>query len=160
MSIHREMRRWKQAVSKEECKKILKEEKRGVLAVIGDHGYPYGIPMNFYYDEKEERLYFHCAREGHKIDAIKNCNKVCFTTWNTGFQKEGDWAWYVTSVIAVGRGELIEDRKLTQEKVRRLAEKYYPTQEEVEEEIKKGIDRVQLLAVHIQHITGKLVHEK
>ena len=64
----------------EECRQILKTEKRGVLSVIGDNGYPYGIPINFYYDENDGKIYFHCAKEGHKIDAIKNCDKACFTT--------------------------------------------------------------------------------
>lgn len=73
--MFREMRRNKQAVSREGCVQILKTENRGVLSVVGDEGYPYAIPMNFYYEEKEEKLYFHCAREGHKIDAIKNVIK-------------------------------------------------------------------------------------
>jgi len=78
------MRRFKQAVSGEECRKILHEAQRGTFSVIGDNGYPYSIPINFYYDETDNRIYFHGAREGHKVDAIKNCDKVCFTTCNTG----------------------------------------------------------------------------
>ena len=80
-----------------------------------------------------------CAKVGHKIDAIKDCDKVCFTTWNTGFQKENDWVWNVTSVIVFGRAELIEDAAQTSEKVRKLAMKYYPTEEEVDAEMEKAI---------------------
>ncbi|MGN0163677.1 MAG: pyridoxamine 5'-phosphate oxidase family protein [Candidatus Ornithomonoglobus sp.] len=158
--MFREMRRFKQAVSEDECIQILKTEKRGVLSVLGDNGYPYGIPMDFYYDEKDRRIYFHCAKEGHKIDAIRNCDKVCFTTWNTGFQKDGDWAWNVTSVVAMGRAELVSDRALTNEKVRLLALKYYPTEDGVNEEMKKDAHRVQMIALTIEHLTGKLVNEK
>lgn len=158
--MFRTMRRFKQAVSEVECKKILTEEKRGTFSVIGDDGYPYSLPINFYYDEKENRIYFHGAKQGHKVDAIKNCDKVCFTTWNTGFKKEGCWEWNVTSVIVFGRAKLIEDRQITEDRSRKLALKYYPTKEEVEEEIALGIDRVQLFAIDIEHMTGKLVNEK
>lgn len=138
----------------------MKEEKRGVFSVIGDEGYPYSIPINFIYDEDENRIYFHGAREGHKVDAIRSCNKVCFTTWNTGFKEEGHWEWNITSVIVFGRAKLIEDRALTEEKVRKLALKYFPTAEEAEEELSRSIDRVQLFAIDIEHTTGKLVNEK
>jgi len=158
--MFRKMRRFKQAVSEEECRKILKEEKRGVFSVLGDGGYPYSLPINFYYDEEDNRIYFHGAKEGHKVDAIKNCNKVCFTTWNTGFKTEGHWEWNVTSVIIFGKAKLIEDRKTTEEKVSKLAYKYYPTREEAEEDLARAIDRAQLFAINIEHMTGKLVNEK
>ena len=154
------MRRFKQAVPEEECKKILTEEKRGTFSVIGDDGYPYSIPINFYYDERDNRIYFHGAKEGHKVDAIKNCDKVCFTTWNQGFKKEGSWEWNVTSVIIFGKAKLIQDREVTEDRVRKLALKYYPTKEEAEIELVRGIDRVQLFAIDIEHMTGKLVNEK
>jgi len=154
------MRRFKQAVSEAECKAILKEEKRGVFSVIGDEGYPYSLPINFIYDEEEGRIYFHGAKEGHKVDAIRSCDKVCFTTWDKGFKKEGHWEWNVTSVIVFGRARLIEDRALTEEKARKLALKYFPTAEEAEEELGRSINRMQLFAIDIEHMTGKLVNEK
>jgi len=158
--MFRKMRRFKQAISEEECKKILAEAKRGTFSVIGDHGYPYSLPINFYYDEKDHRIYFHGAKEGHKVDAITHCDKVCFTTWNKGFKKEGCWEWNVSSVIVFGRAKLIQDREVTEDRVRQLALKYYPTKEEAEIELVRGIDRVQLFAIDIEHMTGKLVNEK
>lgn len=158
--MFREMRRKKQEISKEECVKILQTEKRGVLAVLGDEGYPYAVPMNFFYDEQEEKIYLHCAREGHKIDAINRCGQVCFTVWNEGVQKDGDWAFYVTSVIVMGKAERMSDASAVCEKVRKLALKYYPTREEAEEEIERSVNRVQMIAISVDHMTGKLVHEK
>lgn len=158
--MFREMRRKAQEVSAEECRSVLAEAKRGVLTVHGEDGYPYGIPVNFYFDESDGRIYIHCAKEGHKIDAVKKNEKVCFTTWNKGFQKDGDWAWNVTSVVAFGRVSLIDDVELTESKTRALGIKYYPTAGEVEEEIRSAIARVQLLAIDIDHMTGKLVNEK
>ncbi len=159
--MFRQMRRFKQQVSDEECKRVLREEKRGALSVIGDDGYPYTIPIDFYYDDDDNCIYFHCAREGHKIDAIKRCDKVCFTTWDQGFKKEGHWEWNSTSVVAFGRAWLMEDRSVWEEKLRKLAIKYYPTAEEVEVEMKAPpINAVQMVAIEIEHMTGKLVNEK
>ncbi len=158
--MFRGMRRFKQAVSEEECKKVLTEAKRAAFSVIGDNGYPYSIPINFYYDEKDNRIYFHGAKEGHKVDAIRKCDKVCFTTWNTGYREEGHWEWNVTSVIIFGRAKMIEDRYIKMDKLRRLALKYFPTPEEAEEDLVRGIDRAQLFAIDIEHMTGKLVKEK
>lgn len=158
--MFREMRRFKQAVSEDECMKILTEAKRGVFSVIGDEGYPYSLPINFYYYETDNRIFFHGAREGHKVDAIKNCDKVCFTTWDEGFKLECHWEWNITSVIVFGRAKFIEDRKIAEDRVRKLAYKYYPTKEEAEEELARSIGRVQLFAIDIEHMTGKLVNEK
>lgn len=159
--MFREMRRFKQQVSDDECKKILKEEKRAAFSVIGDEGYPYTIPINFFYDENDHKIYFHGAREGHKIDAIKRCDKVCFSTWNQGFKKSGCWEWNATSVVVFGRAKLVTDTVTIENCLRKLAAKYYPTAEEVEEEMSSSsVNRVQLFAIEIEHMTGKLVHEK
>lgn len=158
--MFREMRRKKQEISREACIAILKTEKRGVLSVLGDNGYPYAVPMNFYYDENTNRIYFHSAKTGHKLDAIQNCEKVCFTTWNQGLQKDGDWAFYVTSVIVMGRAELVNDEKLNIQQIQNLGLKYYPSEQEMREVMKKHIGNVQLIAVEIDSMTGKLVHEK
>lgn len=158
--MFREMRRKKQQISREECVRLLNTEKRGVLAVTGDDGYPYAIPLDFYFEEGENTIYFHCAQEGHKIDAIRRCDKACFTVWDRGVQRDGDWAFYVTSVVAMGRAELVTETSRVYEKIKKLGVKYYPSVDEVDEEIQKAIHRVQMVAVHIEHMTGKLVHEK
>ena len=89
--MFREMRRFKQQVSQDECKKILKDEKRAAFSVIGDEGYPYTIPINFQYEEADHTIYFHGARAGHKIDAIKHCDKVSFCVHDAGYRKPGNW---------------------------------------------------------------------
>ena len=158
--MFRDMRRHHQAVSPDQCRQILTEAKRAVLSVLGDDGYPYGVPVNFIYDQETDTIYIHSAKVGHKIDAIRACDKVCFTTWDEGFRKDGDWAWFVTSVIAMGKAELVDDIQLTTEKVRELGRKYYPSADEVEVQIRHAIDQVQLIAIHIEHLTGKQIHEK
>lgn len=46
--MFREMARKKQLISEEECIELLKKEPRGVLSVLGDDDYPYGMPLNHY----------------------------------------------------------------------------------------------------------------
>lgn len=154
------MRRFDQQISNTECIRLLNEGKRGVLSVNGDDGYPYGVPINYFYDEVAGKIYFHSAKEGHKIDAIKNNDKVCFITWCDNHQDEDGWSWYVDSVIVVGRAELIGDKDKIIDIVAKLGLKYYQSIDEVEQLVKKYADMVQLVAINIEHITGKSVHEK
>lgn len=159
--MFREMRRFNQLVSDDECKRILKDEKRAAFSVIGDNGYPYTIPINFFYDENDNKIYFHCAKEGHKIDSINRCDKVCFTVWNQGFKKSGCWEWNVTSVIIFGRAKFVTDKDDIDKHLRMFAAKYYPTSEEIEKEMKSpAANAVQMFAIEIEHMTGKLINEK
>ena len=157
--MFRPMRRKKQETTREECVRLLTEEKRGVLSVIGDEGYPYAVPINFYYDSEADRIYFHCAKAGHKLDAIQSCGKVCFTVMNKGYRKE-DWSYHVTSVIVFGRASVMTDEALKLEKIKKFGMKYYPTEAEVDEEIRKDFSRAELIEIRPEHMTGKLVHEK
>lgn len=158
--MFRKMRRIKNEISIEDAKKLLRNNKRASFAVNGDDGYPYAVPIDFYYDEEENRIYFHSAKSGHKIDSIKANDKVCFTTWDDGYLEDGDWAYFVSSCVVFGRAILIEDKDLAVDKIRKFALKYYPTAEEVEEEIKADMAAVQMIAIDIEHITGKKIHEK
>ena len=160
--MFREMRRKNQQLSGEDCARILREEKRGALAVIGDGGYPYAVPINFWYDEAENTIYFHCAREGHKIDALKAESKACFTVWTGGVREEGEWWFHVESVVATGRAELVSPAEETRilEILRRLGAKYFPSGERTEREISNYADRVQLVALRVEHLTGIHVREK
>ncbi|MBQ7573171.1 MAG: pyridoxamine 5'-phosphate oxidase family protein [Clostridia bacterium] len=159
--MFRKMRRFKQEISKDECIEILKSQKRAVLSVIGDDGYPYSVPINFYYNPDDGKIYFHSAMSGHKIDAIKACDKVCFTTYTDGVQKE-DWSYHVKSVIVFGRAFEVEDQEFVKETAKKFAMKYYPKNEEkeVDEDIAKNMPRMKFIGIEIEHMTGKRVHEK
>lgn len=133
--MFREMRRFKQQITTEECKKVLKEEKRAAFSVISDDGYPYTIPINFYYDEADNIIYFHGAKEGHKVDAMNRCDKVCLTVWNQGFKKEGHWEWNPTSVVVFGKVKLVTEKNIFEDRLRKLAAKYYPNIDEIEKEM-------------------------
>lgn len=158
--MFRSMRRANRAISESETKHLLAAEKRGVLAVNGDDGYPFAIPVNYFYDEENEKIYFHGAKEGHKTEALKKCDKVCFTVYGNEHYKDNDWAAYMQSVVVFGRCKMINDAFITEEKVRHLAQKYYPSNEEIELEINKAIKAVQLYEITIEHMSGKQIQEK
>ncbi len=157
--MFRPMRRFKQALSDEECIRILKTEKRGTLAVIGDDGYPYAVPIIFYYDEPENKIFFHTAKEGHKIDAMQACDKVCFTVHDAG-EKGDDWSFFVNSVIVFGRARPVTDLTVKREKAKAFGMKYYPSEEELDRELERDFDRVQMMEIAPEHMSGKRVHEK
>ncbi|SDB18672.1 hypothetical protein SAMN02910417_01415 [Eubacterium oxidoreducens] len=157
--MFRKMRRFKQQVPEEECIEILKNTKRGVLSVIGDDGYPYGMPINHYYNEEDGKIYFHGAKAGHKIDAIKACDKASYCVYNDGFTKEGDWALNITSVIIFGRIHLVEDEELSLKICSELTRKFTDDQAYLDKEIANSFKNVQCLELVLEHMTGKLVNE-
>lgn len=157
ISVFRQMRRIKQQQSDEVCISILEEQMRGALAVHGEDGYPYAFPMDYIY--KDGKIYFHCAREGHKIDALKADNRVSFCVYNEGFRREGEWALNITSVVIFGRIRFITDENEALTLCRKLGEKYIPTGEELDRELERSFKRVQMLELTIDHMTGKLVNE-
>ena len=109
--MFRKMRRFKQQLEQKECIEVLKSQPRGVLSILGEDGYPYGIPIDYWYCEEENRIYFHGAKEGHKIDAIKECDKASFCVYDEGYREEGEWALNIKSVIIFGRIVWLKNRK-------------------------------------------------
>ena len=157
--MFREMRRFKQQITNEECIEILKEEPRGVLSVLGDDGYPYGVPMDHWYSEKEGKLYFHCAKEGHKLDAIAKCDKAGYCVMDEGYRKEGEWALNIRSVIVFGRICVVTDEEKKKEICTNLCRKFTADEAYLEREMKNAFPRVCCLELSIEHMTGKLVNE-
>ncbi|WP_216476085.1 pyridoxamine 5'-phosphate oxidase family protein [Coriobacterium glomerans] len=152
------MRRIKQAMPEQECIEMLKREPRGVMAIQGEDGYPYAFPLNYIY--LDGKLYFHCAKTGHKLDALAADNRVSFCVMDQGYRKEGDWALTIKSIVIFGRIHMIDDPDETVRLVRQLGQKYFPPTESVEEDIRRSGNRVQVLELCIDHMTGKTVHEK
>jgi len=157
--MFREMRRKKQQISQEACIAILKQQKRGVLSMIGEDGYPYGIPLDHWYCEENGKLYFHGAKEGHKIDAIKACDKVSYCVYDEGYTKDGEWALNINSVIVFGRLHPVEDLALTEKICRNICRKFTDDKAYEDEEVKHALPRVLCLELTPEHMTGKLVKE-
>ena len=154
----RPMRRFAQQIDAADCVALLAREKRGVLALNGENGYPYAVPLNYVY--QDGRLYFHSAREGQKLDAIRASDKASFCVVPAGERAPGEWWYRVTSVIAFGRVRVLEDRAETMEKLRLLGQKYFPADYDLEGDLAKDGPRAVIIEFEIEHMTGKRVQEK
>ncbi len=158
--MFREMARSKQALSAQACIEILKHTKRGVLSVIGDDGYPYGMPLDHWYCEEDGKLYFHTGKTGHRTDAIKACDKVSYCVMDEGTPVEGAWWLQFQSVIVFGRAEILEDHERALDISRRLSLKFTQDMAYIEDEVRKSGAGVLVFALTPEHITGKTVTER
>lgn len=156
MSQFRDMRRIRQQLSREDAEKILKSKTSGVLSVVGDDGYPYGVPVSYVYSDG--RIYFHSALQGHKIDAIRKNRKVSFCVIAEDNVKPREFTTYFKSVIAFGEARIIEDDNEKLQTLKLLAMKYAMnsvTQTMTEKEIAGGFNRLIMVEILIEHMTGK-----
>ena len=158
--MFREIRRKKKQIDTQSAESLLEQGRRGVLAVNGDEGYPYAIPINYFYDRENQKIYFHGARAGHKIDALKACDKVCFTVYGNETIKEDAWAPFWQSTVVFGRCHLMEAGADSNAILKRFAMKYYPNEQLADEEIVKSGKAVQLFEIEIEHLRGKEVQER
>lgn len=156
--MFRDMRRKKQLLKKEETVRILESCTAGVLAVIGDDGYPYAVPMSYAY--KDGRIYMHSAKKGHKIDSIENNDKVTFTVIEKDEVIQETFTTHFRSVIVFGRAAIISDNEAKQDAFQYLLKKYSPDFiKEGQTEIAKEIDRTYIIEIKIEHMTGKAAIE-
>ena len=158
--MFRSIRKKKNDIGAEAAEQLLLRCRRGVLALNGMEGYPYAIPINFYFDKENRKIYFHGAKAGHKIDALRACDKACFTVYGNETVKEETWAPFMQSAVVFGRCRLMENGPETMARLKQLAMKYYPQEQLADEEIAKAGRAVQLFEIEIEHISGKEVQEK
>ena len=150
----RSMRRKRQQLSEEKSIGILQKSTAGTLALLGDNGYPYAVPISYVY--ADGKLYFHSALSGHKIDAIRNCDKASFCVIDQDEVHPEKYTTYFRSVIAFGRIHIIEDEQEKLATARLLGDRYNPNQEEaLQKEIEKGLSRMVMIRFDIEHLTGK-----
>lgn len=157
--MFRELTRKNQQLSREDCIRLLKQEPRGVLSLIGDDGYPYGLPIDHWYNDADGCLYFHSGKNGHKVDAMKACPKASFCLYDQGYREPGDWALHIRSVIVFGRIEIVEDPQQAIALTRQLSYKYTSDSAYIEEEIRRYGAATLCFRLIPEHITGKLVKE-
>lgn len=153
--MFREIRRnKKQILSEDRAREILSNATSGVLSLVGDDDYTYGVPLS--YTLKDNTLYFHCAKKGHKIDALQKHNKVSFTVIETDHIVPEEYTTYFRSVIVFGKARFIEEPEEQRVILRHLAEKYSSDfMDGADAEIDKSIQAVQIIALDIEHISGK-----
>jgi nitroimidazol reductase NimA-like FMN-containing flavoprotein (pyridoxamine 5'-phosphate oxidase superfamily) len=158
--LFRPLARTKQALTQEESLDLLIREKRGVLSVLGDGGYPYGVPINHWYNPEDGKLYFHSGPRGHKIDAIRQNSKASYCVMDSGTPEDAGWALNFKSVIVFGKLEIVHDHEHALEISRQISYKFTQDRNYIEDEIRNSGARVLCFALTPVHITGKRVNEK
>lgn len=150
--MERKLRRIKQELPAEECVEILNRGKSCVWAVSGDDDYPYAVPINFVFFHGD--VYIHCARQGHKLDAIRRNPKCSICVIDKDDVVPDEFTTYFKSVIVFGEAEIIEDERSKIDALRLLSEKYAPGIDPMEE-IAKFLKNVCIVRIHLSRITGK-----
>ena len=153
--MFREMRRKKQALRPEDCARILAQGTSGVLALLGDDGYPYAVPISYVY--RDSKLYFHGAKSGHKIDAVKRQEKASFCVIAQDEVIPEKYTTAYKSVIVFGRIRILEDETEIKEAVEALAIKYHPDGDEAgrQSEIDRFRETLCMMEMSFEHICGK-----
>lgn len=152
--MFREMRRSKQRLPREVAVEILERNTSGVLALSGDEGYPYAVPMSYVY--AEGKIYFHSAKNGHKIDAIQRNEKASFCVIDQDQIVPEQYTTFFRSVIVFGRLRLVEDMEEMRRIAATLAMKYSADfKEGIPKEINASIRNMAVLELTIDHITAK-----
>lgn len=152
----RPMRRIRQQLTEAEIETILKSATAGVVAVGGDNGYPYAVPVSYVY--ADGKIFFHSALQGHKIDAVRNNPKVSFCVIAEDNIKPQEFTTNFRSVIAFGKARIIEDTDEKMAMLRLLAARYSDdsvTPEMTDKEISGGFNRLLMIEITIEHLTGK-----
>lgn len=157
--MFRPMRRSAQALDGGACVEILERGTSGVLALAGDGGWPYAVPLSYAFDG--EKLYFHCAREGHKLDAIRREARASFCVVDRDDVKPAEYTSYFRSVIIFGRVRVLEDEAQKRAAIELLARRYFP--EDSAENRRRAIERewagLCMLEMDIEHMSGKEAKE-
>ncbi len=155
--MFREMRRHRQQLSEAEAHEVLANGCWGTLAVLGDEGYPYTVPLNYgYYNGA---IYFHCAKEGHKLDAIVACDKVSFCVVERDTVVPQEYTSYYKSVVAFGRAHIVKDEAEKQESLHFLGMRYHPDRSATDAEIAKSGAHLHMVRIDIEHLSGKQAKE-
>lgn len=153
--MFREMRRTKQLLSEEEVAEILNRCSTGILGVNGDDGYPYTVPINYFY--KDGSIFLHCAKDGHKTDSIKRDDKVTFCIVEQDEIIQKTFSTHYCSVEIFGRARILTEDSEKQAALEDLVKKYSPDYiKEGQQEIEDGFNRVCIVEIKIEHMTGKV----
>lgn len=152
--MFRQMRRKNQELSKEENIEILKRGKTGILAVIGDDDYPYAVPLNYIY--LDEKIYFHCAKTGHKIDAIQKNPKVSFCVVDKDEAVPEKYGTDYRSVVVFGRAEFLKEDEMMLF-IQKFTKKYCPknSDNDIQKEIDREFKLLCMVKINIEYMTGK-----
>ncbi|WDP90279.1 MAG: pyridoxamine 5'-phosphate oxidase family protein [Desulfobacter sp.] len=154
--MFRKMRRKDKRLSREQALEVLEAGEEGVLATVGEDGYPYAVPLNYVFHNGA--VYFHCAPFGHKIDNMAFNPKVSFcVTSGTGIIAEEFSTRYKSAVIFGRAQEVLGDDKIDglRALVKRLAPDHLPAGEDY---IQRDLRKTRVFKIVVEQISGKTAH--
>ncbi len=151
--MERKMRRFKQLLPEEATKEILNSATNGVLSLVDAGGEPYGIPISFAYDG-DGHIYFHSAKEGHKIDCIEADSHCSFCAVGQDRIIPEEFTSYFRSAIVKGSIHIVPSQEEIMKGLSLLCEKYSPGIDSGAE-IAKSLSQVAVLRLDIESMTGK-----
>ena len=152
--MFRTMRRSSQLLTDKENTEILVKGSVGVLGVIGDGGHPYCVPLHYVY--LDGRVYFHCANEGHKLDAIRSNDKVSFCVIGKNIIETERYNIHFSSVVIFGRARVVTDERAKKIALDSFGNKYYPQfTAQNQQQLDEKLNRVCVVEITIEHMTGK-----
>lgn len=152
--MFRKIRRKKQSLSYDESIAVLQRGTSGVLAVSGENGYPYAVPLSYVYHDS--KIFFHCAKSGHKLDAIVRNEKVSFCVIDQDTVMPQEYTTYFRSVIVFGKARILEEETEKRNALEVLAAKYSPDHEQGRlEEIDRLFKQVYLIELAVEYMSGK-----
>lgn len=152
--VFRKMRRFRQQLTQSECDAILSKATSGTLALLGDNGYPYAVPISYVY--ADGKLYFHSAKSGHKVDAIKQHDKASFCVIAADDIRPAEFTTYFRSVIVFGKIHIVESESERMYAASLLGNRYTPGDDEgLRKEIENGLSHMLVIRLDIEHLSGK-----
>lgn len=153
--MFREMRRKQQLLSHEDSITVLERGTAGILAVLGDNDYPYAVPLSYVYHNN--KIYFHCAKSGYKLDAILKNNKVSFCVVDQDRIVPKEYTTYFRSVIVFGKAKIMTDTEEIRTAIHTLAIKYSPDESEDSRNkvVERTMKQLSIVEISIDHMTGK-----
>lgn len=153
--MFREMRRKRQLLSEKEAIAMLENGTSGVLSLLGDDEYPYAVPLSYVYTDN--KIFFHSAKTGHKIDAIRKCNKASFCVIDQDNIVPEEYTTYFRSVIVFGKIRILSDENELREAIEKLAIKYHPKDNVANRNkgIFKELNLLYMIELSVEHMTGK-----
>ncbi len=152
------MRRAELALPPEECRAVLKRGDYGTIAMLGADGAPYAVPVNYYYHEQENALFFHCAEEGEKLDALRHCDRVCFTVVEQYQTVPEKLTSHFQCVIVKGKVSLITDHAQRARRLEELCLRFCSkalTKEQIRDKAQGGAGKTMVVQIEVLELTGK-----
>ena len=153
--MFRKMRRSAQAMEESRCREVLQNNTSGVLSLLDENGYTYGVPLSYLLHENT--IYFHGAKVGAKIDAVRHHDKVSFTVIDRDEVIPEEYTTHYRSVIAVGRARILTDENEIGQAIRAMGRRYAPqaTEQRLEQAVAAECAGLAMIALEIEHLSGK-----